>query len=145
MSVFLIGAGLINSVKPYCRKHLINSLETHEFMFLNTIIISILIISYLLYKKTCINDLYYKYTSLNFTQIASIVILSMITVFGTLMKLNMDKENNGSNTFMNGLLVKGVTSATIIFIGMAFFNEKYTWKTWLSIFMIAGGIYLIQT
>ena len=145
MSVFLIGAGLINSVKPYCRKHVINSLETHEFMFLNTIIISILIISYLLYKKTCINDLYYKYTSLNFTQIASIVILSMITVFGTLMKLNMDKENNGSSTFMNGLLVKGVTSATIIFIGMAFFNEKYTWKTWLSIFMIAGGIYLIQT
>jgi multidrug transporter EmrE-like cation transporter len=145
MSVYLIGAGLINSVKPYCRKHLINSLETHEFMFLNTIIISILIISYLLYKKTCINDLYYKYTSLTFTQIASIVILSMITVFGTLMKLNMDKENNGSSTFMNGLLVKGVTSATIIFIGMAFFNEKYTWKTWLSIFMIAGGIYLIQT
>ena len=145
MSVYLIGAGLINSVKPYCRKHLINSLETHEFMFLNTIIISIIIISYLLYKKTCINDLYYKYTSLNFTQIASIVLLSMITVFGTLMKLNMDKENNGSSTFMNGLLVKGVTSATIIFIGMAFFNEKYTWKTWLSIFMIAGGIYLIQT
>jgi len=145
MSVYLIGAGLINSVKPYCRKHVINSLETHEFMFLNTIIISIIIISYLLYKKTCINDLYYKYTSLNFTQIASIVLLSMITVFGTLMKLNMDKENNGSSTFMNGLLVKGVTSATIIFIGMAFFNEKYTWKTWLSIFMIAGGIYLIQT
>ena len=145
MSTFLIGAGLINSIKPYCRKHVINSLETHEFMFLNTIIISILIISYLLYKKTCINDLYYKYTSLNFTQIASIVLLSMITVFGTLMKLNMDKENNGSSTFMNGLLVKGVTSATIIFIGMAFFNEKYTWKTWLSIFMIAGGIYLIQT
>jgi hypothetical protein len=145
MSVYLIGAGLINSVKPYCRKHVINSLETHEFMFLNTIIISIIIISYLLYKKTCINDLYYKYTSLNFTQIASIIVLSMITVFGTLMKLNMDKENNGSSTFMNGLLVKGVTSATIIFIGMAFFNEKYTWKTWLSIFMIAGGIYLIQT
>ena len=145
MSVYLIGAGLINSVKPYCRKHVINSLETHEFMFLNTIIISIIIISYLLYKKTCINDLYYKYTSLNFTQIASIIVLSMITVFGTLMKLNMDKENNSSSTFMNGLLVKGVTSATIIFIGMAFFNEKYTWKTWLSIFMIAGGIYLIQT
>jgi drug/metabolite transporter (DMT)-like permease len=145
MSTFLIGAGLINSIKHYCRKHLVNSLETHEFMFLNNIIISILIISYLLYKKTCINDLYYKYTSLNFTQIASIIVLSMITVFGTLMKLNMDKENNSSSTFMNGLLVKGVTSATIIFIGMAFFNEKYTWKTWLSIFMIAGGIYLIQT
>ena len=28
--------------------------------------------------------------------------------------------------------------------GDIFFNEKYTWKTWLSIFMIAGGIYLIQ-
>jgi uncharacterized membrane protein len=144
MNTILIGAGLVNSIKPYCRKHVINSLDSHEFIFLNTIIISLIIISYLIYKKTCITDLYYKYSSLTFTQIASITILSLITVFGTLMKLNMDKENNNSNTFMNGLLIKGVTSATIIFIGIAFFNEKYTWKTWLSILMIATGIYLIQ-
>ena len=144
MNTILIGAGLVNSIKPYCRKHVINSLDSHEFIFLNTIIISIIVISYLVYKKTCITDLYYKYSSLTFTQIASITILSLITVFGTLMKLNMDKENNNSNTFMNGLLIKGVTSATIIFIGIAFFNEKYTWKTWLSILMIASGIYLIQ-
>jgi hypothetical protein len=144
MNTILIGAGLVNSIKPYCRKHVINSLDSHEFIFLNTIIISLIVISYLVYKKTCITDLYYKYSSLTFTQIASITILSLITVFGTLMKLNMDKENNNSNTFMNGLLIKGVTSATIIFIGIAFFNEKYTWKTWLSILMIASGIYLIQ-
>jgi uncharacterized membrane protein len=144
MNTILIGAGLVNSIKPYCRKHVINSLDSHEFIFLNTIIISLIIISYLIYKKTCITDLYYKYSSLTFTQIASITILSLITVFGSLMKLNMDKDNNNSNTFMNGLLIKGVTSATIIFIGIAFFNEKYTWKTWLSILMIAGGIYLIQ-
>ena len=144
MNTILIGAGLVNSIKPYCRKHVINSLDSHEFIFLNTIIISIIVISYLVYKKTCITDLYYKYSSLTFTQIASITILSLITVFGTLMKLNMDKENNNSNTFMNGLLIKGVTSATIIFIAIAFFNEKYTWKTWLSILMIASGIYLIQ-
>ena len=145
MNTYLVGAGLVNSIKPYCRKHVITSLDSHEFMFLNTIIISLIIIFYLLYKKTCVSDLYYKYTSLTLTQIASITILSIITVFGTLMKLNMDKENNSSsNTFMNGLLVKGVTSATIIFIGIIFFNEKYTWKTWLSIFMIASGVYLIQ-
>ena len=143
MNTYLIGAGLVNSIKPYCRKHVITSLDAHEFMFLNTLFISFFIMCYLIYRKTSISDMYSKYSALTLTQLISITILSLITVSGTFMKLSMDK-NVQTSTFTNGLLIKGVTSATIIFIGIAFFNEKYTWKTWLAIILIATGIYLLN-
>jgi len=143
MNTYLIGAGLVNSVKPYCRKHVITSLDAHEFMFLNTLFISFFIICYLIYRKTSISDMYSKYSTLTLTQLISITILSLITVSGTFMRLSMDK-NVETSTFANGLLIKGVTSAAVIFIGITFFNEKYTWKTWLAIILIATGIYLLN-
>jgi multidrug transporter EmrE-like cation transporter len=87
--------------------------------------------------------MYSKYSTLTLTQLISITILSFITVSGTFMRLSMDK-NVETSTFANGLLIKGVTSAAIIFIGITFFNEKYTWKTWLAIVLIATGIYLLN-
>jgi drug/metabolite transporter (DMT)-like permease len=141
MNINLVGAGVMNSLKPYCRKHVINSLEAIEFALLNTIIIGTILLGYIIWSKRSIKDICARYYSLTWTQIISITALSAITVVGTILKLTHDKTSNP--TITNGLIVKGITSAIIIFIGIAFFNETYTWKTWVGIATISIGLYLL--
>ena len=141
MDFNLIGSGVINSIKPYCRKHVINSLDECEFALLNTVIIGIILFGYTIYSNKSVGDIGHKYCNLSSTQMISIVTLSAITVIGTLLKLSFDKKN--SPTFTNGIIVKGITSAIVIFIGILFYNEMYTWKTWIGILSISGGLYLI--
>ena len=83
-----------------------------------------------------------KYYTLTWTQIISISALSIITVAGTMLKLTHDKQSNP--TFTNGLIVKGITSAIVILVGIMFYNETYTWKTWLGIATISMGLYLLS-
>lgn len=141
MNINLVGAGIMNSVKPYCRKHVINSLEAVEFALLNTIVIGVILLGYIVISKKSIRDICVKYYSLTWTQLISIIALSIITVGGTILKLTHDKTSNP--TLTNGLIVKGITSLIIIIVGIAFYNETYTWKTWLGIGTISLGLYLL--
>jgi len=141
MDINLVGAGIMNSVKPYCRKHVIESLEASEFALLNTIIIGFILVVYIVWSKKSVKDICSKYYTLTWTQLISIIALSIITVTGTILKLTHDKKSNP--TFTNGLIVKGITSAIVITVGILFYNETYTWKTWLGIAMIGIGLYLL--
>ena len=142
MNINLVGAGLMNSVKPYCRKHIIESLEASEFALLNTIIVGFILLVYIIWSKRSIKDICFKYYTLTWTQIISLIALGIITVTGTILKLSHDKMSNP--TFTSGLIVKGVTSAIIILVGILFYNETYTWKTWLGIITISAGLYLLS-
>jgi uncharacterized membrane protein len=141
MNINLVGAGIMNSVKPYWRKHVIESLEASEFALLNTIIIGCILLVYILWSKKSVKDICSKYYTLTWTQLISIIALSIITVTGTMLKLTNDKKSNP--TFTNGLIVKGISSAIVITVGILFYNETYTWKTWLGIVMIGIGLYLL--
>jgi drug/metabolite transporter (DMT)-like permease len=141
MNINLVGAGVMNSVKPYCRKHVINSLEAVEFALLNTIVIGAVLLGYIIVSKKSIKEICTKYYSLTWTQLISIIALSIITVTGTILKLTHDKTSNP--TLTNGLIVKGITSLIIIVVGITFYNETYTWKTWLGIATISLGLYLV--
>jgi len=141
MDINLVGAGIMNSVKPYCRKHVINSLEAVEFALLNTIVIGVILLGYIVISKKSIQDICTKYYSLTWTQLISLIALSVITVTGTILKLTHDKTSNP--TLTNGLIVKGITSLIIIVVGITFYNETYTWKTWLGIGTISLGLYLL--
>ena len=141
MNVSLIGVGVVNSFKPFCRKHVIDSLEESEFALLNTIIILFLILGYIIYSKKSIKKICYKYYSLSWMQIIAITTLSLITVIATMLKLSYYKQNDP--TFKNELIVKGVTSAIIIFVGIVFYNDTFTWKTCSGIVMISLGLYLL--
>jgi len=141
MNINLIGAGVVNSLKPFCRKHVIESLEESEFALLNTIMILFLLLGYIIYSKKSIKKICFKYYNLTWMQICAITALSLITVIGSMLKLSFYKQNNP--TFRNEMIVKGITSAIIIFIGIIFYNEAYTWKTFLGIGMISLGLYLL--
>ena len=141
MNINLVGAGVMNSIKPYCRKHLIESLEPSEFALLNTTIIGIVLLGYIIYSKKSIKEICTKYYALTWTQLISLIALSIVTVVGTILKLSHDKNN--PPTFTNGLIVKGITSTIVIIVGILFYNETYTWKTWTGIGTISLGLYLL--
>lgn len=142
MEINLIGAGIVNSFKPYCRKHVINSLDVCEFALLNTIIIGIILIGYIIWSSKSFGDICNKYCMLSWSQIFSIVALGIVTVVGTLLKLSYDKETNP--TFTNEMIVKGITGIVIIMVGILCYNETYTFNVWIGIAFILYGLYLIN-
>lgn len=142
MNINLVGAGVINSIKPYCKKYVIESLEAFEFALLNTLIIVLLLFGYMIYSKKSIATICYKYYALTWTQIFFIITLSIITLTGTLLKLSYDKTH--PHTFTNGMVVKGITSMIVIIVGIMFYNEIYTIKTYIGIIIISIGLYLLE-
>jgi hypothetical protein len=46
---YIFGTSLVKCVNVYCKKHVVSSLEPHEFMYMNTFLISVILIIYFLY------------------------------------------------------------------------------------------------
>lgn len=146
MNIQLFGSGIINTIKPYCKKHINSYLEAHEFMLLNTFLISTILSFYFIYlifyDKTNVTDIYSKYTNLSNTQIFAIITLSLVTVISTIIGINADKKYNKSVT--TNLMVKAFTTIIIIIAGIYLFEEKYTNYDFIGMILIIAGIYFIN-
>jgi multidrug transporter EmrE-like cation transporter len=147
MDVTMIGSGIINSIKPFCKKHVITSLDPHEFIFLNTFLITSILLIYFIYlsvyEKYNIYSLYNKYSSLSKSQIIAISGLSLITLSSTFIGLSSQK--NQTSNVKNNLIMKSMTTILIIIIGIYMFEEEYTKFDIFGIILILCGIYLINT
>ena len=143
----MIGSGLINSIKPFCKKHILNSLDPHEFVFLNTFLITLFLLLYFIYlsinDKYNIYGLYDKYTNLSKSQFLAIVGISTITLSSTFLGLTMNKTN-GIN-IKNNLIIKSITTILVIAIGVYVYEEEYTRIDIFGIFLILVGIYMINS
>jgi len=143
----MFGAGIINSFKPYCKKHAIQSLDAHEFLFLNTFLISSILLIYFIYlsmyEKYNIHNLYNKYRNLSKSQFIAVIGLSSITLISTFIGLTADK-NNTRNVKTN-LIIKSITTILVIAIGVYVYEEIYTGYDILGILMILSGIYMINS
>ena len=143
----IFGLTALGSVRPYFRKHVLDTLDPHDFLFLNAFIIAILIGIYFLYtyyfnhsvvKKTFKNCL-----SLNYTQFGAILILGVFTIFGTLLLLDADKNYN--TPAMNSIIFKSVSMIALFFIGVFIFEEQYSVKQIVGIFLTISGILVLMT
>jgi drug/metabolite transporter (DMT)-like permease len=147
MDATMIGSGLINSIKPFCKKHILNSLDPHEFVFLNTFLITLFLLLYFIYlsinEKYNIYGLYDKYTNLSKSQFLAIVGISTITLSSTFIGLTMNKTN-GIN-IKNNLIIKSITTILVIAIGVYVYEEEYTRIDIFGIFLILVGIYMINS
>ena len=53
---------MFKTMNPYFRKHILNSLEVHEFMFINTFFVALFVFMYFIYIQISDNDFIYKFT-----------------------------------------------------------------------------------
>ena len=144
---FLVGITLLKSVRPYFRKHILDTLETHDFLFLNTLLISITVFLYFIFK--CCTDKSMKktfenYKNMTILQFVCILLLAVMTVFSTILLLEIDK--NYSTPLINSMVMKFLSSIMLVIISIFFFKESYSYTQLMGIlFTIIGIIMLTDT
>ena len=139
----LFGVSVLKSMEPFFRKDVLQTLNNEEFLFINTIMISLLIILYTLYmyitKKTTMN-ITSKLKSFSFIQIIFLLALALITFISTVSIFKISSEFNTQNL---NALVKTLTTVFALFIGVTFYKEQYTANQIYGIIITIIGIYLI--
>ena len=139
--LFVISA--LKSMEPFFRKDVLQTLNNEEFLFINTLMISVLITLYTLYmymtKRSTLN-VFSKLKTFSFAQIAFLIALAFITFISTVSIFQVSKEFNTQNL---NALVKTMTTVFALFIGVTFYNEQYTATQIYGIIITIVGIYLI--
>lgn len=147
MLPFLLGITTIGSVRPYFRKHILDTLDPSDYALLNSLFITTFVVIYFLYIYTSDTKQMYKtYTNcckLSYTQIAALSTLSLFTVVSSLMLLNMEKYYN--TPLINSVTLKGFSLVLLILFGIFVFNEEYGLTHFVGIFFTVVGIFILLT
>ena len=139
----LFGISALKSMEPFFRKDVLQTFNNEEFLFVNTLMISLLIILYTLYmhftKKSQLNVLK-KIRNFSFVQVVFLVALAFITFISTVSIFKISSEFNTQNL---NALIKTLTTVFALGIGVTFYNEQYTATQIYGIITTIVGIYLI--
>ena len=118
MYFFLALTTFLKTFNPYFRKHILDSLETHEYLFLNTFFVALLVFLYFLYKLI-FHDKYFdklvnKTKNLTILQVIYFIIIAFITISSSIVIINLDKYFN--TPFINSILSKGFASILLLLV-----------------------------
>jgi drug/metabolite transporter (DMT)-like permease len=146
MYFFLAITTFLKTFNPYFRKHILDSLESHEYLFLNTFFVALFVFLYFLYKlifhDAFFDKLVDKITNLTILQIIYFMLIAFITISSSIVIINLDKYFN--TPFINSLLSKSVASILLLLVGVIIFKEKYNIKQIFGIFLTIVGLFLIS-
>lgn len=145
MFPFVVITGILKTFSPYLRKNILLSLDPHDYLFLNTFIIFIFSLVYLIYKIFFENHdllrMITRYKSLSVTQVIFVVLIGIITIISSLLVLNLDKYYN--TPLINSMLLKLLSAVLLLLTGIFIFHEKYNYKQLLGLFLaVIGGLLL---
>ena len=147
MLPFLLGITTLGSVRPYFRKHILDTLDPSDYALLNSIFITAFVVIYFVYIYAYDTKQMYKtYANcckMSYTQIAALSTLSLFTVVSSLMLLNMEKYYN--TPLINSVTLKGFSLVLLIIFGIFVFNEEYGLTHFVGIFFTAVGIFILLT
>jgi len=138
----IIGLTLIDICRPYFRKHLLQTLNPREYLFLNSFLVNLLITAYFCYifinQKTVIDNALMQYKKLSIPQICTITISSASTVVATIILLDFDKKYN--TPAINNIITKTSSILLVFFIGYFVFRETYSTKQIIGIITMVTGM-----
>lgn len=141
---YILGITFFKSLNPYFRKYILNILESHELLFINTLVISIIVFSVFLYR-VFFDKTFYKtlerYKQLSTGHYACIFFIGIFTVFSTLFMYDFDKNYN--TPFLNSIFIKVASIMFLFLVGVFLFEESYSWKQVLGVILTLSGIYLV--
>ena len=142
---YLLGFSLLKTIRPYIRKHILVDLNTHEFLVVNTLCISLLVLAYFLFL--CIRDPKHPWTSLasvqklSLTQWAALFLLAGLTVGSTV--LFIEFERRYSTPLVSNLLTRVLGIVLLVGVGIFVYEEKYTFLQLLGMGVAIAGIALV--
>jgi uncharacterized membrane protein len=131
---------------PYFRKHLLETLESHEYLFLNTMLVAFFVLLYFIYNifshDKYVHKLTNKIKNLTPTQIVYFIIIALVTVISSLVLIHFDKHYN--TPLINGLFTKVIASVLLLIFGIFMFKENYNYKQICGIILTVVGLFLIS-
>jgi drug/metabolite transporter (DMT)-like permease len=131
MYFYILGASLFKSAVPYMRKNVLNTLDSHDLLYLDAFVFFIIVLCFFFYK--CIFD---KPNIIN-----TIINYQRLTYKQFFFEL--DKFYN--TPLINYISRVSLTTVSAIIIGMLYFKEKYGIQHIIGILMTIFGIYLMTT
>jgi drug/metabolite transporter (DMT)-like permease len=143
---FILGVALLKSLNPYFRKHLLTTLNTHDLLFINTFLIFIVVFVFFAYKciiegPKSIQETFKNYNKLSNTQFLSLLVMAFFAVCSSMFLYDLDKNYN--TPLLNNIFLRIASIFAVIFVGIFIFEEKYSWKQFLGIFITFFGVYLL--
>ena len=137
---------ILKTFSPYMRKHIIDDLNAHEYLILNTAVVFLIVSVFLFYKimfsKETVTRIVSKYKQLTTVQILCVLTISLMTVISAIMVVNLEKYM--SNTVVSSTLMKTASTALLVLTGYFIFEEKYTSLQLVGVFLaVIGGILMI--
>jgi hypothetical protein len=142
---YIFGITIFDLLRPYFRKHVLKSLENHEFLLLNTIVILSITITYIVYEfifdKEFLKTTFHNCKNLSCWQFLSLFLVSLLTVLSTLLLLELDKKHN--TPAVNSIILKSFSLILLFIVGIIMFNEQYSTKQILGIIVTILGIMIL--
>ena len=147
MLQLVIGTTFLKSVVPYFRKHVLGTLNSDEFLLLNSSIIFIIVLIIFIIKiflgeqqetfKQIINN----YKKMTYSQVICISIIASLTVVSSLFIYELDKKHN--TPLVNTILLRSFSIISMILVAVFIFDEKYNWMQILGVVLAIVGVFLI--
>ena len=146
MYFLLALVSLLKTFTPYLRKHILDSIEEHEYMFINTFFIVLFVLLYFIYKIIYHDDMLDKLTNniynLTFLQVIFFMLIAFITVVSSMVLVNLDKNYN--TPLINSMLSKGIAAVMLLIVATIIYKEKYNLKQVFGIILTVIGLILIN-
>jgi drug/metabolite transporter (DMT)-like permease len=142
MYSFLVCATILKSLRPYVKKHVLNTLSSHDFLFMNTLFIAIVVFLFFIYKcfsdKKIVNKTFDNIKKLTWVQLTFFFLLATITVSSTIVFLEFDKNYN--TPLVNSMITKFISTLVIMFVSIFVFKETYSTYQITGVILTVVGI-----
>jgi len=139
-----IGLTFMQQFRPYFRKYISATLEAHEYVLLNTVLILILLLMYILYllcvRKTTLSKLRRNMLSLSYVESGCILMMALLTVVAGILLFELDKKHN--TPLMNSMYLKALSTIALVLVGVLIFKEYYNIHQVLGVVLIILGMYM---
>jgi drug/metabolite transporter (DMT)-like permease len=145
---FVIGTTFLKSVIPYFRKHVLGTLNSDEFLLLNSTIIFVIVLVIFILKiltgqqhetfKQIVNN----YKKMTYSQVICISIIASLTVLSSLFIYELDKHHN--TPLINTILLRSFSIISMILVAVFIFDEKYNWSQIIGVVLAFIGVFLIM-
>ena len=144
---YMFGLSILKSFTPYFRKHVLTTLNAHDLLFINTFIIFSIVFVFFIYqllfdKTKPLIETFKNYRSLSFTQLGALLVMAFLAVGSSIFIYEFDKNYN--TPLINSMFMRTASTISLILVGIFLFEERYSWKQILGVFLTIFGVLLIS-
>jgi uncharacterized membrane protein len=143
---YIIGITCLKTLKPYFRKNIFKSLNSYDFLYINTLIIVFIVFIILCYdlfftgNNTIVNTVS-NYKKLSNLQILFLIMIAFVTIISSLFLYEL--ENNYKTPYLHSANIKIASMILLLVISYMASEKEYTRRHLIGLTLIVSGMYCL--